>query len=90
MKRGSIKFCVIVCLFLLSSIPAAAEPWKPLCNGKDLSGWEQKNGNALYSVEDGQIVGATVLNTPNSFLCTKQFYSDFHFFHRTILAESNY
>lgn len=36
-----------------------------------------KKGAKPYAVEDGQIVGKTVLKTPNSFLCTKQFYSDF-------------
>ena len=55
----------------------AAEPWVELFDGKTLNGWEQKGGKALYAVEDGQIVGKTVLKTPNSFLCTKQFYSDF-------------
>ncbi len=52
-------------------------PWQDLFNGKDLSGWTQKNGEAVYTVEDGAIVGKTVLNTPNSFLCTEDTYSDF-------------
>ena len=52
-------------------------PWQDLFNGKDLSGWTQKNGEAEYTVEDGAIVGKTVLNTPNSFLCTEETYSDF-------------
>ncbi|MCD6354471.1 MAG: DUF1080 domain-containing protein, partial [Prolixibacteraceae bacterium] len=34
---------------------------------------------AKYEVVDGMIVGTTVLNTPNSFLCTKKNYSDFIF-----------
>ena len=55
----------------------AGQPWKELFNGKTLRGWEQKGGKAKYRVEDGQIIGSTVLNTGNSFLCTKQFYSDF-------------
>jgi len=67
---------MIIFILVSSSLPAA-EPWKPLFNGKDLTGWEQKNGQAKYTVEDGAIVGSTVLNTSNSFLCTKQFYSDF-------------
>ena len=66
----------LLALVLCGSVSAEA-PWKMLFNGKDLTGWEQKNGQALYTVEDGQIVGRTVVNTPNSFLCTKQFYSDF-------------
>lgn len=52
-------------------------PWEPLFNGKDLSGWSQKGGAAKYTVKDGVIVGSTVNNTPNSFMCTDKNYSDF-------------
>lgn len=62
---------------LLTGSVFAAEPWTSLFDGKTLKGWEQKGGKAKYAVEDGQIVGTTVLDTSNSFLCTKQFYSDF-------------
>ena len=48
-----------------------------LFNGKDLTGWEQKNGTATYEVIDGVIVGTTVLDSPNSFLCTVEDYADF-------------
>ena len=58
-------------------LPATAQEWKPLFNGKSLSGWTQKNGKAQYKVEDGAIVGYTKMNTPNSFLCTKKQYGDF-------------
>lgn len=45
--------------------------------GKDLSNWEQLNGTATYEITDRTIVGTTVLNSPNSFLCTKEKYGDF-------------
>lgn len=48
-----------------------------LFNGKDLEGWQQAGGEAKYTVEDGVIVGESVPNTPNSFLCTQKLYSDF-------------
>ncbi len=48
-----------------------------LFDGKSLDGWEQKGGKAAYRVEDGTIVGQTVPNTPNSFLCTRRTYGDF-------------
>lgn len=51
--------------------------WTNLFDGKSLKGWNQKNGQAKYSIENGQIVGTTVANTPNSFLCTNQEYGDF-------------
>ncbi len=51
--------------------------WTKLFNGKNLKGWEQKNGTATYKVEEGTIVGTTSEGSPNSFLCTKKEYGDF-------------
>ena len=53
------------------------EEWIDLFNGNDLTGWVQRNGEAKYTAENGEIVGTTVLNTPNSFLCTEKDYADF-------------
>ena len=50
---------------------------KPLFDGKTLDGWVQKGGKAKYRVEDGEIVGSTVPNTTNSFLCTTKDYDNF-------------
>jgi len=33
-----------------------AGPWRPLFNGKDLTGWK-KTGTAIFTVEDGSLVG---------------------------------
>jgi hypothetical protein len=51
--------------------------FRPLFDGKTLDGWIQRSGKAKYTVEDGAIVGTTVLDTPNSFLCTDRDYGDF-------------
>jgi type 1 glutamine amidotransferase len=56
---------------------AAGEDWQDLFDGKTLNRWIQRNGKAKYAVEDRMIVGTTVLNTPNSFLCTEKMYTDF-------------
>lgn len=56
---------------------AAESGWVDLFDGQTLNGWEQRSGKALYRVEDGAIVGKTVINTENSFLCTKRMYGDF-------------
>jgi type 1 glutamine amidotransferase len=53
------------------------EGWTSLFNGKDLSGWAQKNGTAKYSVEDNAVVGRTNEGSPNSFMCSEKDYSDF-------------
>ena len=51
--------------------------WVSLFNGKDLSGWEQIEGTATYTVEDGEIIGATVPKNPNGILCTKDTFANF-------------
>jgi hypothetical protein len=72
-KRILISFFMIISLIELS----AQENWKLLFNGKDLSGWEPINGYAKYYVQDGILVGEAVVGSPNSFLCTKEKFSDF-------------
>jgi hypothetical protein len=65
-------------LFLATAVQLpAAEKWIPLFDGRSLDGWTQRGGKATYRVEDGCVVGTTVPNTPNSFLCTDRHYSDF-------------
>lgn len=74
MKKNLI-FTIICSLVVITNINA--QKWTNLFNGKDLNGWKQLNGNAKYRVEKGEIVGTTVANTPNSFLCTEKEYGDF-------------
>jgi hypothetical protein len=51
--------------------------WISLFDGKTLDGWVQRGGKAKYSVENGQLVGISVPNTPNSFLCTTRDFTNF-------------
>lgn len=70
----------LVCasVILVSALPAAEEDgFVSLFDGKSLQGWIQRGGKAKYTVVDGMIVGTSVPNTPNSFLCTEKTYSDF-------------
>lgn len=48
-----------------------------LFDGRSLDGWVQINGKADYAVVDGAIVGTTVEGSPNSFLCTEEYFGDF-------------
>lgn len=67
----------IACTFLITTISTAQSGWQNLFNGKDLKGWKQLNGRAKYEVKNGEIIGTTVPNQPNSFLATEQDYDDF-------------
>ncbi|MCB1061953.1 MAG: DUF1080 domain-containing protein [Verrucomicrobiae bacterium] len=76
MKLVTLIFsCLMACL--ASSISQEAEKWTSLFDGETLDGWVQRGGEAKYRVEEGTIVGTTVPNTPNSFLCTEKEYGDF-------------
>ena len=81
MKPRSLVPLLVVAALAMIALPAVAEDkcdgWKVLFNGKDLTGWEQHSGDAVYKVEDGVIVGHSVPNTGNSFLCTKETFKDF-------------
>ena len=50
---------------------------QPMFNGRDLSGWVRKGGNANYRVEGNEIVGSPVQGTANTFLCTERSYTNF-------------
>lgn len=73
---------IIVTLLLFTAVQCKAqnnqsEKWTDLFNGKDLKGWKQLNGKAKYEAKNGEIVGTTVSNEPNSFLTTEKIYGDF-------------
>ncbi|WP_223551672.1 DUF1080 domain-containing protein [Aestuariivivens sp. NBU2969] len=68
---------LLACHPFYSQSPLEEGGWRQLFNGKNLEGWKQLNGEADYKVVNGEIVGTSKLNTPNSFLCTKENYSDF-------------
>lgn len=76
MKRWYLAAVMTGAALLLAGT-AGAEEWRTLFDGKSLEGWEKHGGAAVYAVEDGAIVGHTVPNTRNTFLCTKDRFQDF-------------
>ncbi|MBC7743673.1 MAG: DUF1080 domain-containing protein, partial [Flavobacterium sp.] len=77
-----IKRSTILVFIFLSSLQAfsqnkATSKWTNLFNGKNLQGWKQLNGKAKYEAKNGEIIGTTVSDEPNSFLSTEKTYGDF-------------
>lgn len=68
---------VFITLLSCRTEPEDDRPWRQLFDGETLSGWTKKGGEALYEVRNGQIVGTSVRNTPNTFLTTNELYGDF-------------
>jgi hypothetical protein len=75
MLRSLLSLAVLGLLIVPSA--TLAEEWTPLFDGKSLDGWQQKGGAAKYRIEGEEIVGTSVPNTSNSFLCTNKNYGDF-------------
>ena len=76
-KKHLLTLAGLLFMSLPSTLQAQNQKWQNLFNGKDLKGWKQLNGQAKYEVINGEIVGTTVSNTPNSFLATTKNYGDF-------------
>ena len=79
MKCMNKIWITVSCLLCMSFAFSQTPKWETLFNGKDLKGWKQLNGKAVYKVVNGELVGLTVPNTPNTFLATEKEYGDFIF-----------
>jgi len=86
--RDTIISLVIVCLACVSPGITFGQtaptdevghdaPWTALFDGKSFDNFEIRGGKATYEIDGDEIVGTSVPNTPNTFLCTKRDYSDF-------------
>lgn len=67
----------IVLPLLFAGQSESSEGFRPLFDGRSLEGWVQHGGEATYEIEDGVIVGISVPDTPNSFLCTTRDFGNF-------------
>ena len=80
-RQDGTRLLAILLVTCAAGVAVAADrpegQWKSLFDGKSLEGWQQHGGKAKYRVEDGAIVGQSVPNTSNSFLCTKERFGDF-------------
>lgn len=72
-----INLVIIVSALLLSCQQLPAQEWTYLIHENSLEGWEVKNGLAKYIVENNEIIGTTLVNSPNTFLCTTTDYDNF-------------
>jgi hypothetical protein len=70
--------CVLLALTLFYFSGAqTSDKWIDLFDGKTLDGWKKGAGDADYKVENGTIVGTTVVASSNSFLITEKEFDNF-------------
>lgn len=75
----------LLLIALFATTPLLADhhgEFRSLFDGESLDGWVQRGGEAVYTVAPNavggsQVVGTSVADTPNTFLCTDRDYSDF-------------
>lgn len=81
LMREPLACCLVVLLLILlvncKTDPEEEVPWVALFDGETLKGWSVKGGEARYEIRDGQIVGTSVRNTPNTFLTSDRHFDDF-------------
>jgi hypothetical protein len=78
MKIKLIYLAALAGILLTSGVKAQkSSGWVNLFDGKTLNGWKQATGKALYTVDNGMIVGTSVMESHNSFLVTEKKYGDF-------------
>ena len=76
MKRSTKFIALISCIVFSGSFLNAQENWTSLFE-EDFSGFEKRNGTAEYRLEGDQLIGISALETPSTYLCTKEKFSDF-------------
>ncbi|GAC1384807.1 MAG: DUF1080 domain-containing protein [Ginsengibacter sp.] len=80
MKISGSKLVIFAWIFIIvpfKNIAQKSSDWQQLFDGKSLNGWKRVAGKADYKVENGNIVGTTVINSGNTFLVTEKEYSNF-------------
>lgn len=73
-------FVAVFCLLVAPAVAADDAGFRPLFNGKDLSGWITPDDKSIWTVENGEIVGRTTSKDQlkkNEFLVTDRPYRDF-------------
>ncbi len=79
MTLRSLLRSAVTALLLLTASTAFAQnaPWRSLTPEELLSTWRVTGGQATYRVDDRELVGQSVLRTPNSWLVSGDLYGDF-------------
>jgi len=76
MKFSKKLFVTFIILTVLTGF-AGAQSWTNLFDSGNLDGFEKRNGTAEYKLEGDELIGISALETPSTYLCTKEKFSDF-------------
>lgn len=71
-----------------TSTPTSGGGWTHLFPGENFEGWSKHGGAATYELQDSTIIGTSVRNSENTFLCTNETYGDFELRFETRVHDS--
>jgi hypothetical protein len=79
MKRRALSLLAVLLVAPFATVEAADDDFRPLFNGKDLTGWVKPDDASIFSAENGEIIGRTKEGqlTKNEFLVTDKAYGNF-------------
>ena len=69
--KSSILLFFSIFLISIFNLKAQIGEWENLLQNNTLNNFIQLNGDADFLLKDGLLIGISKLNTPNSFLATK-------------------
>lgn len=72
-----LKTNTLVFALIFTAVSVHAQNWTNLFNGKNLDGWEKRQGTADYKVDGNEVIGYSKFGTESTYLCTKKSYGDF-------------
>jgi hypothetical protein len=70
------KKIALLSLFVMATFASQAQKWKPLFNGKDLTGWKN-NGTEKWYVEKGELICESGPDKQYGYLSTTKDYKNF-------------
>ena len=83
-----LAICSALVLAACHSVSVSEQRWeRPFADGS-FEEWIQRGGNGRFFMEEDVLVGETVKETPNSFLCSPRSYSDFELEFEVLVDES--
>ena len=68
---------LLLCFSSCSNEKKDDAPWHNLFEEDSMQGWTIKGGTASYEIVNGELIGTSTLNTPNTFLVSDEMYADF-------------
>lgn len=76
-KMAALAVVFFMQFFVITALSQSKNGWTDLIKNNSLQGWKKLGGGGLFTIENGAIVGTSVVDSVNTFLVTEKEYGDF-------------